>query len=183
MSRDRKPRRVRGAQSARLRRARGFTLVELALAITIVAILAWVAYPKVAAMGEIRLDAAARRLAGDVRYAQSRSINTRTVHGIYFQPSLSRYTVYALTPATPVADPADRARPLRVDYASRVEFRGVSIASASFGSGRALSFDYYGVPRDSGGADLASAGRIILSYQGLSDTVLVAPGTGTVTVR
>jgi prepilin-type N-terminal cleavage/methylation domain-containing protein len=164
-------------------RERGFTLVELALTITIIAILAWVAYPKVAAMGEIRLDAAARRLAGDLRYAQSRSIGTHAVHGVHFEPARSRYTVYSPTPASPVTDPADRARPLRVDYTSRVEFHGIAITSAAFGATPSVSFDYYGAPRDGSGNDLAAAGRVILSYQGLSDTVLVAPGTGAVTVR
>lgn len=161
----------------------GFTLVELALGITIIAILAWVAYPKIAVMSEIRLDAAARRVAADLRYAQNRSIGTRVVHGLYFEPASGRYTVYAPTPASPLADPADRARTLRVTFDQKVEYRGVAIASASFGSSRAVSFDYFGVPRDSAGTDLASAGRVILTYQGEADTIEVAPGTGAVSVR
>ena len=165
------------------RESAGFTLVELALAITIVAILAWLAVPKIADLGGMRLDAAARRVAADLRYAQSRAIGTRTIHGLHFEPSSGRYTVYAPTPSTPLADPADRARTLRVVFDQRVEYRGVAIASASFGASPTVSFDYFGVPRDSAGADLAAPGRVVLSYQGATDTVEVAPGTGKVTIR
>lgn len=161
----------------------GFTLVELALVIAIIAILAWIAYPKIAAVSEIRLDAAARRVAADLRYAQNRSIGTRVVHGLFFEPAAGRYTVYAPTLATPVVDPADRGRNLRVVFNQKIEYRGVAITSASFGSTPGVSFDYFGVPRDTSGADLAAPGRVILSYQGSTDTVEVAPNTGAVTIR
>ena len=163
--------------------AGGFTLTEMVVVITILGILAWVAYPKLTATSEIKLDAAARRVAADLRYAQNRSIGTRVVHGLLFEPAQARYTVYAPTPATPVIDPADRARPLRVDFVRRVEYQGVTIASASFGTSPGVSFDYFGVPRDTAGTDLAAVGRVVLSYQGLTDTILVAPGTGKVTIR
>jgi prepilin-type N-terminal cleavage/methylation domain-containing protein len=169
--------------AARAAHAGGFSLTELVIVITMLGILAWLSYPKITAITEIRLDAAARRVAADLRYAQNRSIGTRVVHGLVFEPSLSRYTVFAPTPATPLVDPADRARTLRVDFTSKTEFKGVTIASATFGATKAVTFDYFGVPRDSGGVDLASAGRVILTYQGLSDTVDVTPGTGKVVVR
>lgn len=165
------------------RRARGFTLVELALVISIIAILAWIAYPKVAVLGEMRLDAAARRLAADLRYAQGQSVATRVAHGIWFEPERGRYAVYAETPETPVVDPADRDHTLGVDFARNAEFHGVSITSVSFGSTPAVSFDCFGVPRDSAGVDLARAGRVVLKYGDRSDTVSVAPATGLVTVR
>jgi prepilin-type N-terminal cleavage/methylation domain-containing protein len=163
--------------------ARGFTLTELIVGIVILGILAWIAYPKITARDEIKLDAAARRLASDLRYAQSRAIGTRVVHGLWFEPAASRYTVFAPSVASPVTDPSDRARALQVDYARRSEFKGISITSASFGSTRGVTFDYYGVPRDSAGTDLTSTGRVILTYQGLADTVDVAPTTGKVVLR
>lgn len=163
--------------------AGGFTLVELALVVTLVGILAWIAYPKFASVDEIRLDSAARRVAGDLRFAQSRSIGTRTVHGVLFEPAMGRYTVFAPGPGTPVADPSDRSRPLRVDFARSTEFRGVILASAAFGATSGVQFDFFGVPLDTTGAELLSAGRVVLTYQGLSDTVEVAPGTGAVEVR
>ncbi|MBI4364976.1 MAG: prepilin-type N-terminal cleavage/methylation domain-containing protein [Candidatus Latescibacteria bacterium] len=161
----------------------GFTLTELIVMISIIGILAWLAFPNMGAMDEIRLDAAARRLAADLRYAQSQAISRRVMHGILFEPSIERYTVFAPTASTPVTDPGDRARPLRVDYASRTEFQRVEIASATFGTTPGVKFDYFGVPRDTAGTDLAATGRVILTYQGASDTIDVSPQTGTVTIR
>jgi len=161
----------------------GFTLPELIIIISILGILSWLAYPKVVAMDEIKLDAAARRMAADLRYAQSLAMSKRVIHGLLFEPSLGRYTVFAPTSGSPITDPADRARPMRVDYTSRSEFKGVLIQSAAFGSTPGVTFDYFGVPRDTAGVDLTSDGRVVLSYQGVTDTVLVAPQTGMVTTR
>jgi len=161
----------------------GFSLVELILVITIMGILAWIAYPRLTATTEIKLGAAARRVAADLRYAQNRSIGTRVVHGLLFDAAAERYTVFAPTPATPAVDPADRAKPLTVDFTRRVEFQGVTIVSAAFGATPGVKFDYFGVPRDTAGADIAATGRIVLTCGGLADTIEVTPGTGKVTVR
>ena len=161
----------------------GFSLVELIIVITIMGILAWVAYPRLTATTEIKLDAAARRVASDLRYAQNRSIGTRVVHGVLFDAATERYTVFAPTPATAAVDPADRARPLTVDFTRRAEYQGVSIVSASFGSTPGVKFDYFGVPRDTAGTDIAATGRIVLACGALADTIEVTPGTGKVTVR
>jgi prepilin-type N-terminal cleavage/methylation domain-containing protein len=163
--------------------ARGFTLTELIVILSIVGILSWLAYPKMAAMDEIKVDVAARRLAADLRYAQSLAMSKRVIHGILFEPALERYTVFAPTTATPITDPADRARAMSMDYTSRTEFRGVLIQSATFGTTPGVTFDYFGVPRDTGGADLTTSGRVVLTYQGVTDTVIVAPQTGMVTTR
>ncbi len=163
--------------------SRGFTLTELIVIISILGILSWIAYPKVVAMDEIKLDAAARRLAADLRYAQSLAMSRRVIHGVLFDPAAETYTVFAPSPSTPVTDPADRARTLTVNYTSRTEFQGVLVQSAAFGTTPGVTFDYFGVPRDTGGVDLGSAGRVVLSYQGQTDTVFVAPQTGMVTIR
>jgi prepilin-type N-terminal cleavage/methylation domain-containing protein len=163
--------------------SRGFSMTELIVIISILGILSWIAYPKMSAMDEIKLDAAARRLAGDLRYAQSLAMSRRVIHGILFNPALEKYTVFAPNAATPITDPADRARTMIVDYTSRTEFRGVLVQSAAFGTTPGVTFDYFGVPRDTAGVDLTSTGTVVLSYQGQTDTVFVAPQTGVVTVR
>jgi len=163
--------------------ARGFTLTELIVIITILGILSWLAYPKMAAMDEIKLDAAARRVAADLRYAQSLAMSRRVIHGILFNTALEKYTVFAPNAASPITDPADRARSLIVDYTTRTEFKGVLVQSAAFGTTPGVTFDYFGVPRDTAGVDLTANGVVVLSYQGATDSVLVAPQTGTVTVR
>ena len=163
--------------------ARGFTLTEMTVIIVILGILSWLAYPKVVAMDEIKLDAAARRLVSDLRYAQSLAMSRRVIHGILFDPAAEKYTVFAPNAATPIVDPADLARTLVVDYTSRTEFKGVLVQSASFGTTPGVTFDYFGVPRDTSGADLTTNGVVVLTYQGNTDSVLVAPQTGTVSIR
>ena len=145
--------------------------------------MSWIAYPKMAAMDEIKLDVAARRLAADLRYAQSLAMSRRVIHGVLFDPALEKYTVFAPNAATPITDPADRARTMIVDYTSRTEFKGVLVQSAAFGTTPGVTFDYFGVPRDTAGVDLGAAGIVVLTYQGQYDTVFVAPQTGMVTVR
>ena len=167
-----------------MRAPEGFTLFELIVVMAIVGITAWLAYPKfLAPFNDIKLHAAARRVAADLRYAQNQSIGKRAVHGVLFEPGAGRYTVYSPTTATPVTDPANRARPLRVDFLATGEFKGVAITSAAFGTSRGVSFDYFGVPCDTAGVELAATGRVLLSYQGGADTIDVTPGTGKVIVR
>jgi prepilin-type N-terminal cleavage/methylation domain-containing protein len=163
--------------------ARGFTLTELLVILTILGVLSWIAFPKMVAMDEIRLDTAARRLAADLRYAQSLAMSRRIIHGVLFDPALEKYTVFAPSPGAPIPDPADRAKTLVMDYPTRTEFKGVLIQSAAFGTSPGLTFDYFGVPRDTAGVDLTTSGRVVLSYQGQTDTVIVAPQTGMVTIR
>lgn len=162
---------------------RGFTLFELIVVMSIIGIMAWIAYPKLTVLTDIKLDGAARRLASDLRYAQNRAIGKRSVHGVLFEPLAGRYTVYSPTTSTPVTDPASPARPLRVDFLASGAFQGVAISSAVFGSSRGVSFDYFGVPMDTAGVELAATGRVILTYQGSADTIDVTPGTGKVILR
>ncbi len=161
----------------------GFSLTELVIVLVLVGVLAWIAFPSMTAVDEIKLDSAARRLASDLRYAQSQAMSQRVAHGVLFEPAIERYTVFAPTPATAVTDPIERSKPLRVDYPSSSEYSGVTITSASFGTTPGVKFDYFGVPRDTAGLDLVAAGRVILSLGGASDTVDVTPQTGVVTVR
>jgi len=163
--------------------AAGFTLVELAVVITLLSILAWVAWPSLTSMGEIRLDAAARRVAADLRYAQNRAIGSRTTHGVRFDVTAGRYIVYAGNSDSALVNPADRGRTLTIVFDRMTETRGVVIASASFGSTPAVTYDTYGVPRDTTGVELVTPGRVVLAYQGLRDSVEVAPQTGAVSVR
>lgn len=164
------------------RRPRGFTLVELVLMISILGILAMLAVPEQTVFHEVKLRAAARRLVSDLRYAQSRTMASRTVHRVVFDLEADRYAVVTERGA-PVADPADRGRALEMDYRLHEEFRGVSVASVTFGGTREVAFDFLGTPRDGAGEDLARPGRVVLGYEGMLEEIEVAPGTGKVRIR
>ena len=153
------------------------------MVIVILGIIAWIAFPQVSPLDEVRQRAAAHRVAADLRYAQAQAISRRRVHGVLFDPVAERYWIYAPSPATAIVDPADRGKTLTVDFATRMEYRGVTILSASFGTTPGVQFDYFGVPRDTAGVDLAATGRVILTVPGQVDTIDVSPETGQVTVR
>ena len=163
------------------RHARGLTLIELVLMISIVGILAVLAVPERSVFEDAKLHAAARRLVSDLRYAQSRSVSTRASHRVVFDPAAARYAV--TRDAAPVVDPADRGRALAMDYRDHDEFRGIAIESASFGGGSVVSFDVLGAPRTASGASLASPGTVVLRYAGETVAVDVAPGTGLASIR
>src|SRR5206468_4870492 len=110
------------------------TFIELVVVITLIGILAWLSYPSLGSMNEIRLDAAARRVASDLRYAQNRAIGSHTIHGVRFDVGAGRYIVFAGNSGSAVVDPANRGRTLVVTFASLAETRGVTIESASFGT-------------------------------------------------
>jgi len=162
--------------------AKGFTLVELIMLIALIGILAWLAVPRLGAFHEIKLQTAARRVAGDLRYAQGLSMTRRERHGVLFDPGVSRYAVLDAATRQPIENPMDRGRPLRVDFHSSGEYQGVSIVSADFGGTPGVLFDFFGVPRDTSGRELASPGRVLLSYEGMTAAVTIAPGTGRVSL-
>src|SRR5258705_9792415 len=93
---------------------RGFSLTEMIVIIAILGILSWLAYPKVVAMDEIKLDTAARRLVADLRYAQNLAMSRRAIHGLLFDPTLQKNTVFAPDTATPLTDPTQRSPRLNV---------------------------------------------------------------------
>ena len=163
--------------------ARGFTLVELVLVITILGILALVAVPSRNPADEVSLRAAARRLASDLRYAQGQSIARRVRHGVRFDLGEKSYAVVATGRGEPIEDPAARGHALEVSFANTASAHGVTLVSASFNGLPEVSFDYFGVPGDVSARELRRPGLVVLASGGLTATVEVAPGTGKVTVR
>ena len=167
---------------ARMHRTRGFTLIELVLMISILGILAMLAIPEQSVLQEAKVRAAARRLVSDLRYAQSLTMASRTVHHVVFDTEQDRYAIIA-SDRTPVVDPADRKRALAMDYRAGGELRGVTITSASFGGTAEVSFDDLGTPRTGSGATLRETGRVVLGYEGITAEVEVAPATGMARIR
>lgn len=68
----------------RPRAGAGFTLIELAIVIFLIALFAMIAIPLVAGMGERGLDASARRIAGTVKYLYNEAALTGSLHRLVF---------------------------------------------------------------------------------------------------
>ncbi len=153
---------------------RGYTLIELAIVVTIAAVLAAVAYPSLRDGGRFGLTAAARGLAADLHFAKSRAMATHAVCGVAFDAAGDSYTLFTGSPATPLEHPLRPGRAYRVDLASQ----GVDLAQAAFGGGSELRFDPLGQPLDAAGTPFYAAGRAVLARGGASDTVLVDAFTG-----
>lgn len=165
------------------RAARGFTLVELVILISILGLLVMIAVPNRSAVDEVSLRAAARRLASDLRYAQGQSIARRIRHGVRFDVAEKRYEVVATGRGEPIEDPGARGHALVVSFKDPSAAHGVTLVSASFDGAPEVSFDSFGVPSNIGGREIRRAGVVVLACNGMTSTVEIAPGTGKVTVR
>ncbi|HET9941400.1 MAG TPA: prepilin-type N-terminal cleavage/methylation domain-containing protein [Candidatus Eisenbacteria bacterium] len=165
------------------RAARGFTLVELVLIISILGLLVVIAVPDRSAVDEVSLRSAARRLASDLRYAQGQSIARRIRHGVRFEPAEKRYEVVATGRGEPIEDPGARGHALVVSFKDPSVAHGVTLVSASFDGAPEVSFDYFGVPSNIAGREIRRPGLVVLACGGMTSSVEIAPGTGKVTVR
>lgn len=158
-----------------------FTLIEVIVVILIVAILSVVAAPRLSNLGSSRAGVAARSIARDLTYARERAIATGTRTWVVFSPSTHSYSVLSENPASPgrvgattLTDPNGTGRPF-VQYLNTGEFAGVTMASAVFGSGSEVGFDWVGKPYSSSTTALSANGAVTLS-SGYSVTVEASTG-------
>ncbi len=146
---------------------RGFTLIELVVVMVVVGLLVWVALPHSFA-SDVKLNAAARQLQSDIRYAQELAMRTGQHHQIRFyaasNPSpTNRYDIVTAT-GQPVLHPLTRAASFVVDFNS-TPWTGLQLDSTL-----TLQFDSLGRP---------DAGQTI-SLNGGAKTITVTAETGRV---
>jgi MSHA pilin protein MshC len=158
----------------------GFTLIEMIAVLVLTAILAAVAVPSLASMGETRTALAGAQLLRDVTFARQRAVATGSRSWIEVDPAAESYTLKAESLALPgrsnatvLTDPGT-GRPF-VQTLGVDPFPGVGIASAAFDGGTAVGFDWKGRPLDGNELDLDAAGSITLTG---GCVVTVHPGTG-----
>jgi prepilin-type N-terminal cleavage/methylation domain-containing protein len=113
----------------------GFTLLELALALVVLTIVALVAIALHFDRPEISLERAARLLAADLRLAQTRAIVDARESSVAFDPQ-----GFGWTPQEPDGD----LPPRRLD--SDAIFEGVRLAPGSLPAQGLLAFDARGTP-------------------------------------
>ena len=146
----------------------GFTLIDLIMAIVVIAIVAAIATPRYAnALTRYRAEAAARRVVADIGLTQQTAKTTSSSRTIIFDTTNHAYSIadvralngLSMTYAVTLREPPYLAK----------------IASVDLGGDAQLAFDGFGIP-DSGGSVVVQAG----DYQ---YTVVVDPETGAAQVQ
>jgi prepilin-type N-terminal cleavage/methylation domain-containing protein len=148
-------------------RNRGFTLVELAVVVVIMAVLAQLAIPRYArAISNYRADAAIRRIAADIALAQARARALSTSQTITFSLAQNNYQITGMT------DPDHPASTYTVSLADQTT--GAALSVVAFGNALSLTFNGYGIP--------SSAGTITVTSGTASRSLTVAADSGSVTL-
>ena len=160
----------------------GFTIIELAMVIVLIAILAALAIPRFDSFYSIKLEGAARKLVADIRYTQRLAIALHDDYGVEFNTSAETYRVYRVSDNATATEPLSRSA-YQTSFAANSEFQGIDISSASFGGTQHVRFNSLGTPRDGNNSVLSSNGTVVLSYKGNSRTITVTPNTSKVTLQ
>ena len=157
-------------------REKGFTLIEAILIVVILAIIAIVIATNLGGFSSIKLNAAAKKVASDIRYAQQLSTTKQIIHGVSF--TATGYTVYENdTPADPARDPQSSGDFI-VSYTSG-ELTGITVATTL--PNDIVKFNADGEAlRDDGSPLPVASNSITLSYQSQSRTLTIVPATGKV---
>lgn len=152
-------RRPSGRRHARL----GVTLIDLTVAVMIMAVLAAVAFPRFAAtLGKIRLESAAKRLVADLGYARQQAISTSQNQQVTFQFGSTTYQLDG------VEDLNHGAGVYTVDLSAGPY--QVLRMTPSFNGDSSVVFDIYGQPDN--------AGSIVIDGGAAQVTVAVDGDTG-----
>lgn len=166
---------------------RGLSLLEVVLVLAVLGLAAGLCLPLIGGyLEEQKLAAAAQDAAQAIRFAQTATTRTRTVHGVAFsvaQNSRSVFYLDALVVPTVAVNPADK-RPYLLLYDADPHLEGVSVVSSRFeyaGGERTdfVEFDARGVPRRSATLQPLESGEVVLEVAGRRRRLEVRPN-GTV---
>ena len=162
-------------------RTGGFTLTELAILLTVVALLTGAAAPSLSGLGQARQDVAATRVKTALIYAQEWAIGSNNDTWVAFNVGGDLISVYVEDPGNPgkanrlaLADPLTRSA-----MTLQLGSGGVGLTSASIGSTSEVQFDSEGTPYNADGLKLTSDGTVGITG---GDTVRVTRNTGLITI-
>ena len=160
----------------RLKGEKGFTLIETVLVIVILSILAVTLWTNLGGFSEMKLSAAAKKLASEIRYAHQLSTTKQIIHGVSF--TATGYTVYEND------DPLDPARnphgggAFIVTYTTG-ELEGITVTTTL--QNDIVKFNPTGEALQDDGSPLpVGSDSVTLNYQGNPRTLSIVPSTGKV---
>ncbi|HEY0009610.1 MAG TPA: prepilin-type N-terminal cleavage/methylation domain-containing protein [Tepidisphaeraceae bacterium] len=169
------------------RHLKGFSLIEILVVITILAIVAAVAAPQLGSRDDLKLASASRMLMSDLMYAQSRSISQQKKH--YVQFAGQQYFLIARNAAGTALDQI--AHPLNPgNYIVSLDagaLSGLSLIETTFGNASIVGFDELGSPLQYNASDgtstpLTTTGIIRLQSGQQIMTIMIEPYTGEMSV-
>jgi prepilin-type N-terminal cleavage/methylation domain-containing protein len=147
---------------------RGFTLFEVAIVLTVVALVSAVAIPRYSnAVHRFRADAAARRIAADLERTRTRARAGSSERSIEFRPSMLAYFIEG-------ERSLDRRSADSLVRLSDEPYRAQAL-SADLGGDLVLRFTGFGVPD--------SSGEIVVAVGSAKRRVRIDGGSGAVTVE
>lgn len=168
------------------RRSCAFTLIEVLVVVTIMAIASAIVAPRILSTGTMGVQAASRMLIADLLYAQNEAIAQQKSVRVTFTPASNRYAI-SYTDGTVLhvgwkgGDPANNNHSMDFDQDRR--FKGVEITTASFGGGGVgpgvgyVEFDALGSPNAGGTIEMYYAG------DGQTYEITVSDFTGRISIQ
>lgn len=152
---------------------KGFTLIEIIIVVTILAIAAMTAIPMMSSSASIQIRAASNMIAADLEYARSMAISRGQYYYVVFDKNNESYSIKDQT-STIIEHPVKKGFNYEIDFSSDGRVDKVEIDDANFNSTQTVRFDSLGSP-DNGGT-------VILNADGLTINILVEPVTGYISI-
>ena len=138
------------------------------MVLAIIGVIAAMAVPRwLRSMGHYECDAAARRLAADLAWAQSRARNTSSTQTVHLNLSNNSYQLLGVT------DPDHTSQTYAVDL-TQPPYRSAIVSALAADANSNIVFDGYGAP--------ASSGTVVIQAGDFQKTVTVNAGTGSITI-
>lgn len=170
----------------KLKRAAGFTMIEIIIVVVILGIAALMAMPMLSSAADMQVRSAANRIAADLDYAKNLAMTHQSSYSVVFDTVNESYWIQDSS-ATVIQNPVRPSETYVVNFASDSRSSRVNIATAVFNSPmiKTVTFDYLGSPY--AGTTTASAlnsGKISLRDDTGTFTidVEIEPMTGYVTM-
>ena len=168
---------------ATTRTAKGYTLVEVLITVTIMGIAAAIVVPNMLQGGSLGVQAGARMIIADLLFAQNEAMAQQSTRRVVFDTDNNSYRVQKYDSGAsawvlefnPSEGLGNNQQNYEIDFEEDSRFRGIEIVSADFNGSSTIEFDDLGNP--------SSGGTVRLKYEEHEYEIKVAPFTGRVTVQ
>lgn len=177
-------------------RTKGFTLIEMLIAVALLGVIGLAVIPTDAPQARAKVDVAASELAAALNFARSEALRTGEFHGVNISKSQNRIRVYKLNLATTpptenyvVYHPLDK-KLYDIGLSAAPSTSGVQIVQSDFKfagpvSVESVTFDRYGAPVKvldaASSTQLLANSKATVARQGYSREARLDPETGRVT--